>query len=149
MSCDEAYAKILRLASVKERSSVYLRKRLSQEGFCEQDVERAIERAMSVGIVDDARYAEVYLHTGLNAGRGRAGIISELESLNIDLSFLEDEINNDEDTEISRALQFLEHHPSHAKNKRDGAYRKLMQKGYGSSVSAKAARLWSEACDES
>jgi regulatory protein len=148
MSCDEAYAKILRLASVKERSSVYLRKRLSQEGFCEQDVEWAIERAMSVGIVDDARYAEAYLHTKLNAGRGKAGIISELENLNIDLSVLGDEIETDEDSELTRALQFLEHHPSHSKNKRDGAYRKLMQKGYGSSVSAEAARIWSESCDE-
>ncbi|MRZ30570.1 regulatory protein RecX, partial [Paeniclostridium sordellii] len=41
-------------------------------------------------------------------------------------------------------LALLDRKPPRAKNKRDAAYRRLAQKGFGASVASTAARIWSE-----
>ena len=43
-----------------------------------------------------------------------------------------------------RAYRFIAAHPTRAKNKRDAAYRKLIQRGFGSDAAASAARRWAE-----
>lgn len=139
----EAYKKIQRLASVSERSSKGLRKRLARDGFSGDAVEAALDRAISYGIVDDLRYAEAYVRTKMASGKGRLGIEAELRDLGIDA----DEVcswHDCADDEVERALGVLAKRPPTAKNKREAAYRRLVSKGYGSSTAQTAARIWSE-----
>lgn len=142
---NEAYAKILRLSALRERSSEGLRRRLLQDGFAEGEVERALARAQRLGVVDDGRYAESLYRSRLAAGRGLQGIRAELKDLGIDTNIaggLDDADGGEAET--LRALSLLRKRPPKAKNKRDAAYRKLVQKGYGASVAATASRLWAE-----
>ncbi|MEG0323811.1 MAG: regulatory protein RecX [Raoultibacter sp.] len=139
------YKKIQRLANVSERSTKGLRDRLTREGFDADAIEYALARACSFGIVDDMRYAEILVRSRLTAGKGRRGIEAELRELAIDPDTVEGWHDDaDDKSELERAIDLLEKKPPRAKNKRDAAYRKLVTKGYSSSVAQSAARIWSE-----
>lgn len=142
---DAAFQRIVRLASRSEQASSKLRARLLKEGFPEASVEPAIERALACGLVDDARYAEVLVRSRISQGRGRQGIALELEKLDIDFPDLDAIFEECGQTEVERALDLLDRRPPQAKNARAAAYRRLVQKGYGSEVASSASRLWCEA----
>lgn len=106
-----------------------------------------MDRALSCGLVDDARYAEVLVRSRLSQGRGAQGIAAELDALGIDASVVPgwpEEFAVDHESEVERALALLDRKPPRAKNGRDAAFRRLVQKGFGASVASTAARVWSE-----
>ncbi len=134
-------------ALAREQASAALRARLVREGFPPEAADAAVGRALACGLVDDARYAEVLVRSRLSQGRGAQGIAAELESLGIDASVVPgwpEEFAVDHESEVARALALLDRKPPRAKNKRDAAYRRLAQKGFGASVASTAARIWSE-----
>ena len=143
----KAFKKILKLASIREQASKKLYERLIKDGFSEQAASSALGRAIEAHIVDDKRYAEAYLRTQLAQGKGRRGIERALEQLDIDSPSEEtwqlayEQFGNDE---LKRAIALLNRKPPRSKNLREGAYRKLVQKGYSADVAASAARRWSE-----
>ena len=151
-AAEDAFRKIERLACMREQSSSALRSRLVREGFPEGAACAAVERAVACGLVDDRRYADVLVRSRLAQGRGRRGIEAELAAVGIDAEEAARLVGEaagasgagDGQDEIERALELLERRPPHAKNLRQAAYRRLVQKGYGSSVAASAARLWCE-----
>ena len=143
----KAFKKILKLASIREQASKKLYERLIKDGFSEQAASSALGRAIEAHIVDDARYAEAFMRTQLAQGKGRRGIERALELLDIDSPSEEtwqlayEQFGNDE---LKRAIALLNRKPPRSKNLREGAYRKLIQKGYSGDVAASAARRWSE-----
>lgn len=143
---EAAFRKIERLAGAREQASAALRRRLAREGFAPEAVEEALARALSCGLVDDARYADVLARSRLAQGRGRQGIAAELSGLGIDPDGVDALADADEGAsdEVERALALLERRPPRAKNQRDAAYRRLVQKGFGADAAASAARMWSE-----
>lgn len=144
---ERAFRKIERLACSREQASEALRRRLARDGFSAEAAEAAVGRAVSCGLVDDRRYADVLVRSRLAQGRGVQGIRAELSSLGIEPP-CEDgfagELSDDHDSEVERALGVLERKPPRAKNARAAAYRRLMQKGFGAAVSTAAARIWHE-----
>ena len=143
----KAFKKILKLASIREQASKKLYERLIKDGFSEQAASSALARAIEVHIVDDKRYAEAYLRTQLAQGKGRRGIERALEQLDIDSPSEETwQLAYEQfgDDELKRAIALLNRKPPRSKNLREGAYRKLVQKGYSADVAASAARRWSE-----
>lgn len=144
---ERAFRKIERLASGREQASVALRRRLAREGFSQEAVEESLARALSCGLVDDMRFADVLVRSRLSQGRGRQGIAAELADLGIEPDEVEALADSEEgdEREVERALAVLKRKPPRAKNAREAAYRRLMQKGYGASAASTAARLWSEA----
>ena len=131
----KAFKKILKLASIREQAGKKLHERLIKDGFSEQAVSNALGRAIEAHIVDDERYAEAFMRTQLAQGKGRRGVGRALEQL-----------DNEQfgDDELGRAMALLHRKPPRSKNLREGAYRKLVQKGYSADVAASAARRWSE-----
>ncbi|WP_101722528.1 regulatory protein RecX [Eggerthella timonensis] len=144
---EAAFRKIERLCLVREQASEQLRRRLARDGFEPEAVEAALSRALACGLVDDARFADVLVRSRLAQGRGKRGIAAELEGLGIDADGVDAlaERDGDDAGEVERALALLDRKPPRAKNRRDAAYRRLAQKGFSSSVSSTAARLWCEA----
>lgn len=143
----KAFKKILKLASIREQASKKLHERLIKDGFSEQAVSNALGRAIEAHIVDDARYAEAFMRTQLAQGKGRRGVERALEQLDVDSPSEEAwqlayELFGDD--ELERAMVLLNRKPPRSKNLREGAYRKLVQKGYSADVAASAARRWSE-----
>ena len=143
----KAKKKIERLCAVRERCTSEVSERLHREDFPEGVVEEAVAWAVRCGFIDDARFADVFVRSRLAAGKGIAGISRELSSFGIDpqaVESLTDHENLGRDNEIERALALLRRKPPRAKNARDAAYRRLIQKGFSSDVASSAAREWFE-----
>lgn len=169
----KAFEKVTRLACARERGSRELIDRLARDGFSREVAESAVQRALDCGLIDDVRYGAVLVRTRVAQGRGRKGIEDELDRAGIsatDIPGWPDEFfslsgfdpfrvaDNDEDglidcsfgcefneeQEVERALALLRRKPSHSKNVRASAYRKLMTKGYSSSVASAATRRFLE-----
>lgn len=144
---EDAFQRILKLASIREQSSAKLFSRLVSEGYSEAEVETALKKAVDYNIVNDLRYAECYLRTQRAYGKGISKSLRDLQSLQIDISESEDIqsfIADCEDTEEQRALELLKRKPPRSKNLREGAYRRLISSGYSSQVASSAARKWFE-----
>ena len=145
---EQAFRKIERLACMREHASKALQTRLEKDGFDSQVAQAAIKRALRCGLISDERFADVLVRSRLSQGRGLQGIAAELVTLDIEpysvTAYLEATEGQAGPDELARALAFLDAKPPRGKRLRDSAYRKLMQKGYGASVSASAARIWSE-----
>lgn len=144
---DDALKKIIALVNVSDRSEHAIRERLGREGFSVDEIENAIARAKELSFIDDDRFAAVLIRSRLSQGKGVCGIERELRDQGIDIELVEgwpDEFDVNESTEKDRALALLKSKPPRSKNLREGAYRKLVGKGYSSSVAASAARQWFE-----
>ena len=142
-----AFKKIIDLVNASDKSEAAIRQRLSLKGFDEEAIESSVARAKEYGFIDDKRYADVLVRSRLAQGRGLVGIERELLSQDIDPDLLEGwpyEYGIDESSEIERALDFLQRKPPRSKNVRESAYRKLVSKGYSTSVASSAARLWTD-----
>lgn len=145
--CNEAaLARVYRSLAASEQSSHKLRRKMESEGYPSDSIEYALERAMTIGALDDERYCNMLVRSTLNQGKGVQKCLKEIESLNIDPMQLESYIeylNNDDFSEIDRALDFLERHPTKAKDIRGSAFRKLVSKGFSFEIASKASEEYS------
>lgn len=143
-----AFDRIVRWTSNRFRSEADLRKRLLREGYTLEQIDEAIERAQRCLLIDDERFADVLVRSRVRAGKGKVGIESELRKEGIDPFSLpgwpEDYFSDDDESELDRAVSFLDKHPTRSKNPRQAAYRKLLGKGYSSSIAGAASRIWCE-----
>lgn len=139
--------KIIAWVNASDKSERAIRERLERDGFEQAEIDEAVARAVDYGFIDDLRYAAVLIRSRLAQGKGESGIRRELASHNIDIDDVPgwpEEFVGSDDSEVDRALNYLERHPSRSKNVREGAFRKLVQRGYSVSVATTAARIWSE-----
>ncbi len=142
---DDAFARIIRLSSVRDRCQSELHERLLKEDYRSADIEEALSRAVRCGLVDDLRFADMLVRSRISSGKGAASISRELERRGIDPFLLEgwpEAYGCDRDAQIDRAVSFLSRKPPHGNNLRSAAYRKLAAKGYSQEVSTVAARTW-------
>ena len=142
-----ALKKIVALVNASDKSELAIRQRLQKDGFTESAIQESVGQAKNYGFIDDSRYAQVLIRSRISQCKGSAGIMRELAENGIDASDVEGwpyEFAISHEEEINRAVDLLNKKPPHSKNAREGAYRRLMQKGYPSSVASSAARIWSE-----
>lgn len=146
-SANDAFEKIVALVNASDKSELAIRNRLSGAGYTESAIEDSIDRAKSCGFIDDMRFASVLIRSRLAQGKGIPGIERELRSQNIDLQDVPgwpEEFDANFEAEFDRALTFIHAHPPRSKNQREGAYRKLIAKGYSSATASSVARTWFE-----
>lgn len=133
---------------IREHASALLYKRLLSSGYDDHIASEAVQRAINCGLVSDERYADVLVRSRLSQGKGLRGIAFELEQADIDPqtvpAYQEALFRDSGPDELARALSLLATKPPKAKRIREAAYRKLVQKGYESSVAASAARIFAE-----
>ena len=142
----QAWRKLLRLLSVRDRSVRECEIRLTESGFTELSVACAIDRAKRCRLLDDMRYADSFVRAKLASGRGLKGIADSLSSWGIAVENLEgfpDAFLDGED-EFSRACAFISAHPSRSKNVWKSSYAKLLRCGYDSDSAYHAASWYAE-----
>ena len=169
----KAFEKVTRLACARERGSRELIDRLVRDGFSREVAKSSVQRALDCGLIDDVRYGTVLVRTRVAQGRGRKGIEDELERAGIAASDIpgwpeeffsvddfdpfrvnanaEDDVvgctfgsESSDEQEIERALALLRRKPPRSKNVQASAYRKLVTKGYSTSVASAATRRFME-----
>ena len=168
-----AFEKVTRLACARERGSRELADRLVRDGFSREVAESAVRRALDCGLIDDTRYGAVLVRTRVAQGCGRKGIEDELDRAGIAASdipgwpeefFSVDDFDpfrvnanaedgvvgcsfgceSSDEQEVERALALLRRKPPRSKNIQASAYRKLVTKGYSTSVASVATRRFME-----
>ncbi|MBS5098594.1 MAG: RecX family transcriptional regulator, partial [Eggerthella sp.] len=109
----------------------------------------AIDRALSVGYLDDARFADVLVRSRLRSGKGLSGILRELRAHAIDPyeqleGFPDDYLRNNLSQEEA-AIALLRRKPPRSKNEKQAAYAKLIRSGYSADIAANATKRWYKA----
>lgn len=146
-----AFMRIYDFVGVREHSSHEVRSKLSRESYTEDEIELGLAQAIEAGFIDDQRFAEALVNKHIRLGKGRQGIERELDQHAIDPYCLEGwphEYFNSDEEELERALELLRSKPPRTKNLRESAYRRLIAKGYSSSIATTASRIWVENLDE-
>lgn len=148
---EKAFSKIVRLSAARDRCVRELADRLARDGFSDDDIHAAIDRATACGLVDDIRYAETLVRSRLSQGKGRAGIENELAADGIavyDIPGWPDEyFPSDGLSEEERAFELLCKKPPRSKNVYASACRKLASRGFSSDAVFAAARRYIQAND--
>ena len=147
---DHAFNKIVRLVSVRERCTSELHDRLLSLGYPERIVDDVIEKSVRIGLVDDLRFADIFIRSCISKNKGQRGIEMELKKRHIDCydveGWPEEYLSDDpESSEYTRALAFIKRKPPTAKNKRDAAFRKLVSHGFDIEVARRASQQF---CDD-
>lgn len=144
----DAFSKIERLVKVRDRSVIEVRNCLHRDGFSSYAVDAAIERALSVGYLDDTRFADVLVRSRLRSGKGMSGILRELRTHGIDpfeqLEGFPDDYVKDAPSQLDAAIALLCRKPLQSKNKKRAAYAKLIRSGYSADIAAEATNKWYE-----
>ena len=142
----QAFKKIERLVKVRDRSVAEVRGRLEKDLYTPEVIDAAIARALRCGYLDDLRFADVLIRSRLRAGKGLAGIVSELKRHSINP---EEQLPHFPDAYLclfpsqkDSAIALLCKKPPRSKNKLQAAYAKLVRSGYSSSLASEAAREW-------
>ena len=149
---DKAYQKILHFLSYRDRSTYELEQKLKEKDFSENAIHEAISKASRLGLVDDDRFARNFVEHAFRAGKGSRRAVNELSRKGFDDAFAQGVVESStyaEVDEFDRALEELRRHPPRSKNVRDGAFRRLVGKGYPVSVAAQAARCFTDEAEKS
>lgn len=142
-----AFSKMMRSVSIREQSSIKIKRKLYECGFSEDVIGEVLERAYRISAIDDRRYCECLIRSALSAGRGLRDIAKEVESLDIEIESLESYqsyLEEGEDVQIEKCLTILKNHPPRSKNILNSSFNKLIAKGYSYSIASKASKIF---CD--
>jgi regulatory protein len=128
--------------SRRDFSGSELSRRLQEEGFPLSDVESAVMRAKSNGMIDSARYAESFIREKTRFGWGRGRIERELMARGVDpneLSGYPGEFFSHEE-ELERAESALRKKRVPEKNPVPKLMRFLVGRGFSTEIARRAVR---------
>ena len=130
------------LLNRRDYSSSELSQKLRDDGYFASVVDSYISRLQEIGLLDDRRFADVFVRSKLSCGWGRAKIERELSRRGIavsDLSGWPDDYFTDED-ELGRAFDLASRRRLTGKNDFQKLVRFLCSRGFSMGISMDAAR---------
>jgi len=131
-----------RLINVRERSSVELGRRLQKAGFADDIVEREVKDAISAGLIDDERFAVLYMQSKKRGGWGRNHIEAKLRFFGIDIKSFEgypERFFSDEE-EAKLAQEYLKRFHTSSKDPRAACFRRLTSRGFSFETAQKTVK---------
>ena len=131
-----------RLINVRERSSVELGRRLQKAGFADDIVEREVNGAVSAGLINDERFALLYMQSKKRSCWGRSHIEAKLRFFGIDIKSFEgypERFFSDEE-EIQLAQEYLKRFHTSSKDPRAACFRRLTSRGFSFETAQKATK---------
>lgn len=137
-----ASARVASLVDRRDYSVKELSDKLRQDGYREEVVDDCVRRARDAGLVDDARFADVFIRTKVSAGWGARRIERELSHRGIEASELPGWPYEylDPDDERERARELAERHHVSGKNQLQKMVRYLVGRGFSMGDAYDAAR---------
>lgn len=89
----DAFTKAVELLAGQERSAWQVRAALARRGHSESDIDAALERAKSLGYLDDRRVIEARVRKGLAEGKSRLDVARRLEAQGLDSTLVKTAID--------------------------------------------------------
>lgn len=74
----------LRLLDYRDRSVSELRQRLAEKFYSQEEIEEAVSDLTECGLLDDRRFAELLVRSGISAGKGRLFLARRLKEKGVD-----------------------------------------------------------------
>ena len=140
---NNCFRRIVILTNYRERCETELYDRLvNKEKFSIDVYLKAIKKAKDYDIVNDERYAELYAFSKSHACRGTDGIIRHFSQMKIDYESIPSVVeilNEAKERELQVAIGYLKRHPSRSKNAYASHVRKLINRGFSTSLAIRAA----------
>lgn len=142
ISSARAWDRIAKLVDRRDYSSKEAADKLRQDGYSQKVVEATVERAVKARLIDDRRFAEVYIRTKVSAGWGLRRIERELSRRGIEAQELPGWPYDylDPEDERERALEVALRHRVTGKNQLQKMVRFLVGRGFATGVAYEAAR---------
>ena len=130
------------LIDKRDYSTKELGDKLRIDGYGARVVDRAVSRASECGLVNDKRFADVFIRTKLGAGWGQARIARELELRGIDLADVEGWPHDyfTRESELDRALEMARRKHLTGKNDYERIVRFLYGRGFSGNIANTVAR---------
>ena len=146
----EAHESAIRLLSFRARSVKELKERLQKKGLYIEIVDKEIDRLRNVGLLDDLKFAKVWVadRGSGRAPRSRQLLKLELRQHGITDSILEEVLSEIDDTE--NALQLARKKARSLKNLEESAFQKKMyanlkRKGFDyETIRGSVTTVWNE-----
>lgn len=137
-----ASLRVIGLVEKRDYSSKEIADKLSLDGYARPVIEAAVARAVDSRLVDDARYADVFIRSRVGQGWGSLKIERELGRRGISVesvagwpeSFFSDVCEEDVAYELARGRRLT------GKNDYEKIVRFLYGRGYSGSISSRVAR---------
>jgi regulatory protein len=140
----EAFERALEALSHRERTTGELAEWLEARGYARAEVERAIDRLIEAGAVDDARFAQRYAEDKRElSGWGPDRIREALAQRGLDRELIDAAVAGDGTaTQLERAIELLERRgdPPVDDRSRSRALAFLARRGYGAELAYEAVR---------
>lgn len=136
----QARERALRLLRYRERSCGELRSRLVHDGYPPATVETIVTDMERLALVDDERFAALWVRTRCRAGYGRSRIARELAERRVPTDVAERTLDEacPAEQEVDRARASLGGRPPSSRSDRERTVRRLVSKGYDLQVALKA-----------
>lgn len=143
LSRRSASLRIERLIDRREYAADELRRKLGEDGYAQQVIEECVGRALSVGLVSDARFADSFIRSKVNAGWGMGRIERELRQRGIDVEGLGSWPYDylDPDNELDRAVSLARTRRPGGRRPFEKLARFLCTRGFSASVARRAASI--------
>lgn len=141
-----SFERIVELCTVRDRSTFELATRLTKDGYTSEAIDEGIKRACDCNLVNDERFAEVWVRSMLARGKGERFIERELaqkHQLSVeDIPGWPDDFLDNFGSELERALDLLRQKPIRAKNAYASAYRRLVSRGFSAHTAYQACDVF-------
>lgn len=148
-----AWSRVVDMASRREYSALEATRRLERDGFSSACAKRAVDKAVGLRVIDDARFAECFVRSKLAAGWGPLRIERELSQRGVEPSglpgwpeaFLREGGGG---SVLDRAREALGRRPVPEKNAYPKLMRFLVSRGYPLAVARDAVSERLSAADD-
>lgn len=138
----KAMERVAGLVDRRDYSSKEATDKLRRDGYSEAVAASAVSRALGSGLIDDRRFADVFVRSKVGAGWGMRRISSELRRRGIEVDDLPGWPYDylDPDDERDRAVEVALRHRVTGQNRFQKMVRFLVGRGFSTSVAYDAAR---------
>ena len=130
---DPVHESAVRLLARRDHSRLELANKLTQRGFDEAEVEAEIERLITSGLLDDGRFAELFVEQRMRRGDGPVKIRAALGERGVTSGLIDSALEPlaEEWPECARAVLHKRFGDSHAGDRREQARRVRFLQGRG------------------
>lgn len=134
-----------RVLGARERTAHELRGSLGRRGYGDEVVASVVEELMAEGLIDDARYAQLFAEDRRRLDQwGRERIAGDLARRGVAVDLIEAVVGEvGREDEMAAALELLEQKfraPLEGDRDRDRAWRMLVRRGYERELAYEAVR---------